>query len=211
MPGADRGHRRRLGEHFRIGADADFQILAPGVLIDQHLLQLHRFRRAGLELREIVADQPHHFLADGLRRRRIAARPLLDHALQHRDRKGDARRFQHLQVERREQPGFCAVAAVGRRVGDDAFEIADPFRRRCRAAPPPGFLPRRARSRSENLALTSKTPSLRTATTAGPAMSGIQTRPTSVPLVPSSRQDILCGQRDHWLAPFIVVPSIAGP
>ena len=38
----------------------------------------------------------------------------------------------------------------------------------------------------ENRALTSKTPSLRTATTAGPARSGIQTRPTSVPLAPSS-------------------------
>src|SRR5712672_53870 len=40
-----------------------------------------------------------------------------------------ARSFQDLQVERRKQPGSCRVAAIGRRVGDDALEIADPIPR----------------------------------------------------------------------------------
>ena len=32
------------------GTDADLEILAPGVLVDQYLLQLHRLRRAGFQL-----------------------------------------------------------------------------------------------------------------------------------------------------------------
>ena len=48
--GADRGHRLRLGEDLRIRADADLQILAPRILLDQHLLQMCRLRRPGLQL-----------------------------------------------------------------------------------------------------------------------------------------------------------------
>ena len=81
--------------------------------------------------------------------------------------------------------GFVRVAAVGRRVGDDGFEIADPLAlggaQRCRRIV---FLAQRADG--GKAAVTSNTPSLRTATTAGPASCGSQTRPTSVPLVPSS-------------------------
>ena len=37
MPGADGGHRLTLGEDLGVGADADFQVLAPGALLDQRL------------------------------------------------------------------------------------------------------------------------------------------------------------------------------
>ena len=49
-----------------------------------------------------------------------------------------------------------------------------------------GFASSQSALTVEKPALTSNTPSLRMATTAGPATSGSQTRPTSVPLVPSS-------------------------
>jgi hypothetical protein len=35
--------------------------------------------------------------------------------------------FQHLQVDRREQPRLLRVASVGRRIGQNAVEIADPL------------------------------------------------------------------------------------
>ena len=78
--------------------------------------------RARLELRQIVADQPHHFLADRFGRGRIAARPLLDHALQHRDGKGDAGGLQRPEDRAgASSHGFCRIAPIGRRVGDDAL------------------------------------------------------------------------------------------
>ena len=40
------GHRLALGEDLGVGADADFQVLAPGALRDQHLLQLRGLRRS---------------------------------------------------------------------------------------------------------------------------------------------------------------------
>ena len=42
--GADRGHRLRLGEDFRIRSDADFEILAPHVVRDQRVLERGRLR-----------------------------------------------------------------------------------------------------------------------------------------------------------------------
>ena len=36
----------RLGEDLGVGADADFQVLAPGALLDQHVLQVHRLGRS---------------------------------------------------------------------------------------------------------------------------------------------------------------------
>ena len=141
---------------------------------------------AGLELGQIVADQPHHFLADRFGRGRIAARPLLDHALQHRDGEGDAGRLQRLQVDRREQPGLLRGrahrAACWRRWLRDR-RSARPLLARKRLGRVV-LLAERADGRKR--AVTSNTPSLRTATTAGPFACGSQTRPTSVPFVPSS-------------------------
>src|SRR5918993_1232538 len=49
---ADRRHRLAFGEDFGIRADAYFQILRPGPSLDELCLDLHRLRRAGLELRQ---------------------------------------------------------------------------------------------------------------------------------------------------------------
>ena len=82
--------------------------------------------------------------------------------------------------------GFLLSRRSGGVLATMAFEIADPLalcgpQRGCRIR----FLAERADTVAK-LALTSKTPSPRTATTAGPPASGSQTRPTSVPDVPSS-------------------------
>ena len=79
--------------------------------------------------------------------------------------------------------------------------IRSPFAARSAAA---GFASSQSALTVAKLALTSKTPSPRTATTAGPPASGSQTRPTSVPTGAVLRQDIPCGQRDHWSLPFSV-------
>src|SRR6266568_3910628 len=56
---------------------------------------------------------------------RIAARPLLDHALQHGHREGDAGGLDGLEIDRRQQPGFGRIAIVGRRVGENRVERAE--------------------------------------------------------------------------------------
>ena len=83
-------------------ADADFEILAPGLLRDQHLLETHGFRRPRFQLRQIVADKPRDFGPDRGSRGWIAAGALLDYPLQHRHRKGDAGRLDDLQIDRRQ-------------------------------------------------------------------------------------------------------------
>ena len=64
--GADRGQHRRLGEHFGVRPDADFEILAPGILRDQHVLDVLRFGRARLQPRQVGADDPRHLGPDRL-------------------------------------------------------------------------------------------------------------------------------------------------
>ena len=55
--GADGGQGRGLGEDLRVRADADFEILAPGALGHQNVLEVHGLCGAGLERLEIVADE----------------------------------------------------------------------------------------------------------------------------------------------------------
>ena len=98
--GAHRRQDRRLGKDFGVRPDADFEILAPGILRNQHVLHMLRFGRARLQLRQVGADDPRHLGPNGLRRIRIAARPLLDHPFQHRYGEGDAGRLDHLQIDR---------------------------------------------------------------------------------------------------------------
>ena len=121
---ADGGHRRRLGEHLGVGADADLEILRPHLLLDEEPLQRHRRLGARLEPGEVVADRRRHLGADrgGLLGR--AARLLLDHPLEHRDREGDAGRLHRLEVDRREQKGLARVARCAGRVGEDLGEGA---------------------------------------------------------------------------------------
>ena len=125
--GADGRHRRRLREDLGVRADADFEVLAPHALLDHHRLEPRRLLRARLELREIVPDEPRDLGPDRRRRVRIAARALLDDALEHRDDEGDAGRLDGLQVDRREKPGLAAVARIRRRVGEDLLERSHPL------------------------------------------------------------------------------------
>ena len=71
------------------------------------------------------------------RRIRIAARPLLDHPLQHRHGEGDAGRLDHLQIDRRQQPRLGRIAGVGRRVVQHILQRARPARPSRRATPRP--------------------------------------------------------------------------
>ena len=125
--GADRGHRLRLGEDLRVGADADLEILAPGALLDQHLLQARGLGRAGLQPRQVVADQPGHLGADRGGGGQVAARAFLDDAFQHGNREGDAGGLDRLQIDRREQPGLACDRGSGRRVGEQVRQAAERF------------------------------------------------------------------------------------
>ncbi len=68
--------------------------------------------RAGLEAGEVVADELENLLADLGGSGEIAARALLDHAFQHRDRERDAAGLQRLQIA----PASAATDDVGSRV-----------------------------------------------------------------------------------------------
>ena len=176
--GADRGHRRGLGEDLGVRPDADLEILAPGALRDQHLLEMHRLGRAGLELGQIVADELADLLADRRGRGRVAARLLLDDALQHRDGEGDARRLHGLQIERREQPGLCADRAHPRACSPGSPRANRRPRPEPAAAPPRGRAPRRGRGSWGRRARRRPTARRARVTTAGPSTSGRQTRPS---------------------------------
>src|SRR4029079_11438459 len=99
-----RRHGLSFGEDFRIRPDADFEILRPHVPRQQHLLELERFLRAGLELRKIIADEVADTRTNGKGGIRIAAGALLDHALQHRDGEGDAGSLDRLKIYGCEKP-----------------------------------------------------------------------------------------------------------
>jgi hypothetical protein len=107
---ADRGHRLRLGEDLGIGADADLEIGRPLALGDEDTLELLGLRRAGRDLRQVGADRRGHLLADRVGGGGIAARLLLDHALDHALREGDAGGLERLQVGGREQIGLRRIA-----------------------------------------------------------------------------------------------------
>ena len=129
--GADRGHRRRLGEDLGVRPDADFEILRPQALFLQQLLQLHRLRRTWLDLLDRAAERLFDVGTSLHRALRGTARLLLDHALEQRDRKGDAGRLDGLKVDRREQKRLGWVAAVFR-VREQRGEIGEAVRVRPR-------------------------------------------------------------------------------
>ena len=88
---------------------------------------------------------------------------------------GDAGRLDRLQVDRREQRGAAGVAAVARRIGEDIVKRPEPLALAARSASAGAGASQRSRMVG-NAALTSNTPSSRTATTDGPSTSGRQTR-----------------------------------
>src|ERR1700722_12521660 len=65
----------------RTSSRVKIQILAPRALRDQHLLEPHGFQRPRPQALEIVADQFLDLRPDRGRRRGVAARTFLDHAL----------------------------------------------------------------------------------------------------------------------------------
>ena len=104
-PGADGGHRLRLGEDFRIRPDADLEILAPHVLCDQRFLE----RAASFEpgrrclrspiptIRRMSWRMPS--AACGLPRARSSiTRSIIEIG------EGDTRRLDRLKIDGREQP-----------------------------------------------------------------------------------------------------------
>ena len=116
MPVPTDGQHLALGEDLGVRPDADLEILRPQALLLQQLLQLHRLRRAGLDLLDRAAERALDLGAGGRRTLRRAACLLLDHALEQRDREGDAGRLHGLQVDRREQPRLARCRACLRSV-----------------------------------------------------------------------------------------------
>ena len=122
---SDGGHDLRLGEDFRIGSYAHFQVLRPRTLRHQHALDLFGLGRARPHRGEIVADDARHLHPYRLGLGGVTARLLLDHAFQQALHESHAARLDRLQVAGREQcrpPRVPAVAAVGeqrRHRGDD--------------------------------------------------------------------------------------------
>ena len=124
-PGADCGHRLRLGEDLGVRADAHFQILAPRALRDQHLLQMRASGDPGLRRARSSPTRRLTSARIAAAAAHVAARAFLDHALQHGEREGDAGGLDGLQVDRCEQPRLAAVALFGRRVGQYGLERAE--------------------------------------------------------------------------------------
>ncbi|MNT15990.1 hypothetical protein D3C72_1510730 [compost metagenome] len=128
-----RAHARQglaLRENLGVGTDADLQILAPGAGFDQGLFQRRRFRRTGLQTTQIVTHQITDMIADARRRRQVAARPLLDHPLQHGGDEGHARRLHRLKVDGRQEPGPRRIARLGIGIGQDVRQSARILARR---------------------------------------------------------------------------------
>ena len=74
---------------------------------------------------QVIADQPVDLGANFVGRAGIAARPFLDHALDHRNREGDPSRLDRLQVDGGKEPRFCSIPRVGRGIGQEGLEAAD--------------------------------------------------------------------------------------
>ena len=121
----DRRHRLAFGEDLRVRPDADLEILRPGAARDELGLDRHRLFGAGLQLGEIVADQPGDIGADGVGLFSRAARLLLDDPFEQADHEGDAGSLHRLQVDGRKQIGLRRIAAVFEAVGGDSVERAD--------------------------------------------------------------------------------------
>src|SRR5207247_10546435 len=107
---AHRRHRWALREELRVRADADFEVLGPHALLDEHVLHACRLRRAGADAAEVGADDRLDLFARAVSERGIAARPLLDDALEEaRDERHPAR-LDRLEIAWREHPRLRAIA-----------------------------------------------------------------------------------------------------
>ena len=106
--GANRGQGLGLGEDLGVGTDADFQILRPGTVLDERLLEARYGLGSGLDRRKVAADgladtRTHLVLPGG-----VATGLFLDDPLEQADREGDAAGLDGLQ-------GGWAPVARGKR------------------------------------------------------------------------------------------------
>jgi hypothetical protein len=125
--GADSRHGRRLGEDLGVRPDADLEILRPQALGLQHALEVLRLRRSGHQPVDCATERGLDLGAHCDRGFRLAARLLLDQSFEQRLREGDARRLDRLQVDRRDEPRPCEIAAALDTVCKDVADAADPL------------------------------------------------------------------------------------
>ena len=118
-------HRLRLGEHLGVGAYADLEILGPDALGDQRGFYLRGLLGAGPDVAEALADHRADALADRLRARGVAFRPLLDHALQHGAREGDAAGLDRLKIVGRQKVTAGRIGLRGHAVGLQRAQAAE--------------------------------------------------------------------------------------
>ena len=161
----------------------------------------------GFSLRQVVADQPVHLGADRRGGVQVAARALLDHALDHRDDEGHAGGLDRLQIDRREQPRLAADRACpaacwpARR---PALPMRSPRARRADAAAGSRGLAQVAHGRESRRMISTSSPS-RTATTDGPA----DIRPPDAPgqRAPARRRPAAPAATRREIRPSPVLPT----
>ena len=121
----DTRHRLRLGEYLSILADADFEILRPRTLRDQHLLQFQSLGRARLEAAQITTELLLHLGTDRFRLLRSTLGLLLDDAFQQRTGKRHTGGLDGLKIDRRQQPRLAAIATGLGRIREDVGQRSD--------------------------------------------------------------------------------------
>jgi hypothetical protein len=111
---ADANSRRRLAlrEDLCIGADANFEVLRPHALRNQHFLDAARSRGSRTNVVQVVADDGGDRVAKAFGSRRIAARLFFDHAFEKTGNECHAAGLDCLQVARRQQPRAARVTIV---------------------------------------------------------------------------------------------------
>src|SRR5437667_12039014 len=106
---ANARHRLRLGKYFRVGSNADFEILRPRALFDQHALYPCRFLRARANRGEVIAKNILNTLADRFGFVRVAPRLFFDDPFEHAGDESYTGGLDGLQITGREQPGSRGV------------------------------------------------------------------------------------------------------
>src|SRR5207249_6318219 len=107
---AHRRHRWALREELRVRADADFEVLGPHALRDEHVLHPCRLRRAGADAAQVGSDDGLDLFARAVSERGIAARPLLDDALEEAPDERHPACLDRLEIAWREEPRLRAIA-----------------------------------------------------------------------------------------------------
>ena len=107
-------------EYFRVGSDADLQVLRPQSLGDEHVLDLHGRGRAGHQVAERTPEGVDELLPHRGRARGVALGAFLDHPLEQAPHECHAGGLDDLEVDRGKQVqcGVVAVSTGSRDLGD---------------------------------------------------------------------------------------------